>query len=124
MGSVTEQKTLRGVPVTVTADMIRQYADITNDYNPIHLDPVFAATTPMRGIIAHGTMSLALVWQLLRAEFGPTRCSTAAVSIRFTRPVRIGARLVASAEPQDDGGYLVRVNDQDGVTVIEGSAYL
>lgn len=124
MGSVTTDPVLRGTPVTVTAEMIRQYAEITNDFNPIHLDPDFAASTPMGGVIAHGTMSLALLWQMLRAGFGPERSSRAALSIRFTRPVRIGARLTASAEPLADGSYRVRVCDQDGMAVIEGSARL
>jgi 3-hydroxybutyryl-CoA dehydratase len=124
MGSVTTDSDLRGSPVTVTADMIRQYADITNDHNPIHLDPVFAASTPMGGVIAHGTMSLALIWQMLRAAFGPARSSRADLSIRFTRPVRVGARLTASATPMADGSYRVQVADQDGLTVIEGSVRL
>ena len=124
MGSVTTDPVLRGTPVTVTAEMIRQYADITNDHNPIHLDPVFAASTPMGGVIAHGTMSLALIWQMLRVGFGPERTARAQLSIRFTRPVRIGARLVASGEPLADGSYAVRVSDQDGLAVIEGSVRL
>jgi acyl dehydratase len=49
---------------------IRLYAEITDDFNPIHVDPEFAATTPMRGIIAHGMLSLNLIWQSLRATYG------------------------------------------------------
>lgn len=45
---------------------IMAYAAVTNDYNPIHVDKEFAGRSPMRGIIAHGTMSVALIWRSLR----------------------------------------------------------
>ncbi len=50
---------------------IRRYAELTGDFNPIHVDPEFAATTPFGGVIAHGTMSLNLIWQAAAASLGP-----------------------------------------------------
>lgn len=123
MGSVNDAS-LSAVTFDVTAEKIALYADITNDYNPIHVDPEFAAQTPMKGIIAHGTMSLALLWQMLRQNFGPERCGRAELDIRFTRPVRIGDRLSASGSAGSDGCYEVWVANQDDVRVIDGKARL
>ncbi|WP_223866027.1 MaoC family dehydratase [Salipiger aestuarii] len=115
-----------GSPVTldITSEVIGKYADITNDYNPIHTDPEFAATTPMKGVIAHGTMSLALIWQALRRDFGAARCARAALDVRFIKPVRINDRLTARHQPDDLGGLSVWVENQNGESVIKGSARL
>jgi len=128
MGSVNDQtkSTDGGKPVTldITSEVIGKYADITNDYNLIHTDPEFAGTTPMKGVIAHGTMSLALIWQALRRDFGAARCARAALDIRFIKPVRIDDRLTARHQPDHDGGLSVWVENQNGEPVIKGSARL
>lgn len=123
MGSVTES-TLEGVDFTVSEDPINQYAAITDDYNPIHLDADFARSAGMQGVIAHGTMSLALIWQMLRRNFGPERTGKADLSIRFTRPVHPGDRLSAGGTTDDDGSISVWVRNQDGTDVIAGTARL
>ncbi|WP_456388398.1 MaoC family dehydratase [Profundibacter sp.] len=124
MGSLTPENTVCGKSLTITADVIGQYATITNDFNPIHVDPVFAAKSPMGGIIAHGTMSLALIWQVLRAEFGAARCGAATVDIRFTKPVRIDDVLTAKVEHKENNTVFVWVETQTGVRVIDGTARL
>ncbi len=81
---------------------IDAYARITGDFNPIHLDPVFAATTPMHGIIAHGTMSLGLIWQMIARNLG-AHAGTARMTVRFVSPVRPGDRIVAGGSEEGDG---------------------
>jgi 3-hydroxybutyryl-CoA dehydratase len=39
---------------TVTAADIAAYAAFSGDFNPIHVDATYAATTPFGGVIAHG----------------------------------------------------------------------
>src|SRR5215813_5061836 len=89
---------------------IRRYADITQDFNPIHLDPEFAAKTPMGGIIAHGMLSLSLLWQSLHATFGDERLAGAALDIRFVKPVREDDWVTAGgARAANDPAYAVWV---------------
>lgn len=123
MGGVNES-TLQEVGLTVSEDEINQYAAITDDYNPIHLDADFAGRTPMGGVIAHGTMSLGLIWQMLRKNFGSERVGKAELSIRFTRPVRPGDHVRAGGVLAEDGSISVWVRNQDGTDVIVGSARL
>lgn len=42
------------------ADVI-QFADLTGDYNPLHVDEEYAKQTPFRQPIAHGLLGLSLV---------------------------------------------------------------
>lgn len=100
------------------------YAEITDDFNPIHVDDEFAARSPMGGIIAHGMLSLNLVWQSLRATFGDGGSEGIELSIRFTRPVRIDDVVTAGGTLADAGAgrYDVWVRNQAGETVIAGTA--
>lgn len=52
----------RGVTpsVTVTREMIRQFADLTGDHTPVHVDEDFARKSHFGGIVAHGLFGLAL----------------------------------------------------------------
>jgi acyl dehydratase len=83
---------------------IRRYADITQDYNPIHLNPEFAAKTPLGGVIAHGMLSLSLIWQSLYATFGLGRMMDTALDIRFVQPVREDDRVIAGGSRTDERG--------------------
>ncbi len=102
------------------------YAAITDDFNPIHVDDEFAATTPMGGIIAHGMLSLNLIWQSLDATLGQAGKEGAELSVRFTRPVRIDDVVTAGGVLSDavNRTYEVWIKNQRGETVIAGTARL
>ncbi len=110
----------------VDSAAIRAYAELTNDFNPIHLDPVFAASTPMGGVIAHGTMSICLLWQALFRTFGASAFEALELDIRFVKPVREGETLVAGGQPNaDDAGvYDVWVRGDDGSDRVAGTVRL
>jgi acyl dehydratase len=105
---------------------IHLYAGITDDFNPIHIDPEFAAKTPMRGIIAHGMLSLNLVWQSVRATYGSEAVEGATLEVRFVRPVRKDDVVSAGGRLVDDaaGVYAVTVINQNDEPVITGTVTL
>lgn len=107
----------------VDIESVRAYADLTDDYNPIHLDPAFAATTPMGGVIAHGTMSVCLLWQAIYRTFAPEMLSSAELDVRFVKPVRLGERLEAGGQrdAEDPRLYTVWVRADDGAERLAGT---
>lgn len=114
-------------PVSLAVDeaAIQRYARITGDYNPIHVDPEFAAATEMGGVIAHGTMSMNLIWQALEQALGREVLPSIELDVRFRRPVRPGDVIAASGEPDGNGtGWRVWARNQHGESVIEGEARL
>lgn len=117
---------LEGVSKIIDRPAIRRYAEITDDFNPIHLDPEFAATTPMRGIIAHGMLSLNLIWQSLRKTYGPGAADGARLEVRFVRPVRENDTVSARGRMREGaaGVYDVAIENQHGELVITGSLTL
>lgn len=110
------------VSKTIDRSAVRLYAEISNDFNPIHIDPEFAATTPMRCIIAHGMLSLNLVWQSLRATYGDA-VEGAKLDVRFVRPVYEDDVISAGGrqKPGSAGVYEVFVANQKGEPVITGT---
>jgi acyl dehydratase len=76
---------------TVTEADIVNYAGLSGDFNPIHIDHEFAKTTPFRRPVAHGL----LIWAISSGlgTFAPPMRTIAFVSIRdweFRGPVFIG----------------------------------
>lgn len=112
-------------PIALRVDQpaILGYAAVTDDYNPIHVDPDFAAATEMGGTIAHGTLSLNLIWQALEHTLGSDAVFNLDLVVRFRRPVRAGDQIEAGGHLADDGrSYIVWVRNQDNDEVISGTA--
>ncbi len=85
----------------VSQEMIDKFADATDDYQFIHVDPVRAAAeTPFGGTIAHGFLSLSLLSTMAYETIPPIREAGIGVNygfdrIRFASPVKSGARIRA-----------------------------
>ena len=116
------QTELTPVSLKITQQRINAYAEITGDPNPIHLDAAFAAKTEMRGIIAHGTLSMNLILRAVAETFGADACDGAEMDIRFVKPVRVDDTVTASGkhDPAETGRYNVQVTNQAGEPVIVG----
>jgi acyl dehydratase len=103
---------------TVTQAEVDAFADLTDDHNPIHVDPDHAASTPFGGTIVHGyfTVSLLapLIGELLDVEGASMSVNYGIEKLRFPAPVLVGARFRARAEiaevTQIPGGMQIRVS--------------
>ena len=120
--AITRQAGFQEVKFTVTMESIRAYADLTQDFNPIHLDEAFAAKTPMGQVIAHGTLSLCVLWKCIEKNFGKVDFSNLSLEIRFTSPVFVNDVITAGGQAQADneGSYEVWVRGQDGKDRLSG----
>lgn len=117
--------TLESISKVIDRESIQRYAKISDDFNPIHVDPEFAANTPLGGIIAHGMLSLNLIWLSVQASLDRQACEGASLTVRFTRPVRENDRVCAHGQLIDTNGkYTVTIENQDGDTVIKGTLRL
>jgi len=107
--------------------MIDRFADLTDDHQFIHVDPVRAAATPFRGTIAHGFLVLSMLVSLAAAADFRITGATMGVNygfdkVRMVSPVRAGKRIrgrfvLRSLTERAPGQWLVVL----GVTVeIEG----
>lgn len=77
---------------TVTDADIRAFAEVSGDFNPLHLDDAAAAERGYGGRIAHGVLGLAIATGLVN-ETGLTRGTLVALlglEWAFRRPLRPG----------------------------------
>lgn len=74
---------------TVTDQLIRDFADLSGDHNPIHLDEEFAKNTRFGRRIAHGMLSGAFISAVLGNEFKERKIIYLSQTIRFTAPTFI-----------------------------------
>jgi 3-hydroxybutyryl-CoA dehydratase len=115
---------------TVTQERIDQYAAASGDYNPIHVDPAFAAQSPFGGTVAHGMLLLAYLSTLLTRAFGHAWLRSGALKVKFRQPAPAGATVMAQGrvERLEEGHgvqYAVcalRLEDAAGEALIIGDA--
>ncbi len=109
-------------PCTIVQEDINAYAEVSADFNPIHVDPEFARTTPYGTTIAHGCIVGAVVTRHLVENMGFAR-RVKSVKLKFVAPVRAGDSLQCAAEPEGPAGdYKVSCFNQRNETVAVGSA--
>jgi acyl dehydratase len=115
--------------VTVTQEMVDRYADLTDDRQFLHVDPVAAARTPFDGTIAHGFLLIGLLARLgqdLDLGLPPVAMSVnyGFDKVRLVAPVRTGKRIrgrftLRQAVERGPGQWLVTIGttvDIDGGT--------
>jgi len=81
----------------VTDELIREFADLSGDYNPIHLDEEYAKKTRFGQRIAHGMLSGAFISAVLGYEFGERKLVYLSQTMRFTAPAFIGDTITTTA---------------------------
>lgn len=112
----------------VTDELIRQFAAVSGDHNPIHLDEGFAAKTRFGKRIAHGMLSGAFISAVLGNEFRDLKIVYLSQTMKFTAPVFIGDRVTATAsikEIRADKPIITcetTCTNQNGETLLSGEA--
>lgn len=103
---------------TLTQEQVDAFADLTEDHNPIHVDPEHAAGTPFGGTIVHGYFTVSLLApllnELLQVEGASMSVNYGIEKLRFPAPVPMGARFRARAELAEvteiPGGVQIRLS--------------
>lgn len=82
---------------TITDADIKQFAGLSGDHNPVHLDEVYAAESRYKRRIAHGLISGSFFSALFGTKLPGPGCVYVGQSFSFKRPVYIGDTVTASA---------------------------
>jgi acyl dehydratase len=83
--------------LTLTADHVRAYAEITGDRNPLHFDADYAARTPFGRLVVHGGLTSGLLNALVAEDMPGPGTVFMSMDLKFTRPVFIGDTITATA---------------------------
>jgi len=113
---------------TLRPEDILQFAAVSGDWNPAHLDAEYAKDTPFHGVIAHGLWGGALISAVLGTHLPGPGTVYLDQSLHFSRPVRLGDTVTASVTCREKNDETRRatfdclVVNQRGETVIRGVA--
>jgi len=113
----------------VTEADIAAFAEVSGDFNPVHMDAAFAAATRFQGRIAHGMLSATYISAVLGETLPGHGAIYVSQALSFRRPVRIGdevtARVTVTALDADKSRVsLATICLVGGKAVIEGQAVL
>jgi acyl dehydratase len=112
----------------ITDAVVRAFAELSGDYNPIHLDEEFASKTRFGRRIAHGMISGALISAVLGYEFKERKIVYLSQTLKFTAPVFLDDTVTATATVaniREDKPVVTLetvCTNQSGETVVRGEA--
>ena len=114
----------------VTDELIRKFADVSGDRNPIHLDEEFAKNTRFGKRIGHGMLTASFISAVLGYELSVRKVVYLGQTLKFTHPTFIGDIVTAK-------GTVIKIRkdkpiitieticvNQEGVVLLEGEATL
>jgi acyl dehydratase len=83
---------------TISDEMIRSFAALTGDTNPVHLDDAYAASTRFGRRIAHGMIAAGLISAALANDLPGPGTVYLSQTLQFKAPVYPGDTITATVE--------------------------
>jgi 3-hydroxybutyryl-CoA dehydratase len=114
----------------ITDKEIRIFADLVNDYNPIHLDDEYAAATRFGKRIAHGMLTAGLISGVLGYQLSERKVLYLSQTLKFTAPVFVDDTITATAIVKNirDDKPIVKMDtictNQNGEIVLKGESMI
>lgn len=121
------QKAARSL--TLTAEHVETFAELTGDYNPLHFDEAFAAKTKFGRLVVQGGLATGLLNALVAMDMPGPGTVFLSQNWKFPAPVFIGDTITAEAEvvsvheTKPVTQLKIKVTRQTGETVLEGEAW-
>lgn len=78
----------------VSGEDVRGFVEISGDKNPLHIDPVYAETTPFKRPIVHGMLLGSFCSTLVGMHLPGKRCVYLSQTLAFKKPVYVGDVIV------------------------------
>lgn len=110
------------IPVTVSQiisqEMLDRWAAVSVDYNPLHVDPDFAKDSQFGSTIAHATLTITYILEMLTRWLGNGWLRGGKLGgIKFIAPVLPGDTITA-------GGKVISKKVQNGKAILECEVWL
>jgi acyl dehydratase len=115
--------------LTLTAEHVATFAELTGDYNPLHFDEDFASKTKFGRLVVQGGLTTGLLHALVAMDLPGPGTVFLSQEWKFTAPVFIGDTITAQAEVTSVHAtkpvcqLSIRVLRQEDEVVLEGEAW-
>ena len=113
--------------LTVDDALVRAFAEVSGDRNPVHLDDSLAAQSRFGRRIAHGAILMALISRVFGMEMPGLGTVFLSQTMAFRRPVFIGDTVtlettISEILPKEVARLTTVITKQTGEVVLEGEA--
>ena len=118
----------KSIKAPITEKMVQQFAEMSGDFNPIHMDEEYAKSTRFGRRIAHGMIAGALISRTLAMELGAGIYM--GQTLKFMQPIFIGdvvdVIITVSAIRASSGIASIEtvVKNQNGEVCVKGDAMI
>ncbi len=115
---------------TITEAHIVNYAGVTGDMNPLHVDAEYAAHSMFKERIAHGMLVAGLISAVLGTQLPGPNSIYLGQDLKFVAPVMIGdtVKVVVTVTDKRDEKRIIKLRttacNQRGEMVIDGNAVM
>ena len=115
--------------LTLSAEHVKSFAEISGDYKPLHFNEAFVSKTKFGRLIARGGLTTGLLHALVAMDMRGLGTVFLSQNWKFTAPVFIGDTITAEAEivsvheTKPVTQLKVEIRREDGKTVLEGEAW-
>jgi acyl dehydratase len=111
--------------MTVTGDIVKRYAELTGDFNPLHFDEDFTSRTRFERLITQGGIAVGLVHALVAMDMPGAGTVFTEQRWTFPAPVYIGDTVTGTitewGSERNRGSMDLVILNQDGVEVLTES---
>lgn len=114
----------------VTEDMVKTFAGLSGDHNPVHLDEDYARTSFFKKRVVHGALLASFISAVLGSRLPGPGAIYLSQTLEFKRPVYLGETVTAkvkAAEKLDRPKkikFQTTVFNQEQQPVLEGWAWV
>jgi acyl dehydratase len=121
------QKATRSL--TLTANHVKMFAELSGDYNPLHFDKEFVSKTKFKKLVVQGGLTTGLLHALVAMDMPGPGTVFLSQNWKFTAPVFIDDTITAEAtvlsvhETKPVTQLQIKITREDGEIVLEGEAW-
>lgn len=112
----------------ITDEDITEFAEVSGDYNPVHMDEDFAKNTIFKGKIAHGLLAASFISTVLANKLPGPGTIYLKQDLVFKNPVRVGDTITTTLEVINKEDQTRRITlkttclNQKNMVVVDGQA--
>jgi len=112
----------------ITESRLDSFASLSGDYNPLHMDDIYAKTTKFKKRICHGMLLTSFFSKLVGMHLPGKNALYFSQTLNFQNPCFVGDIITVRGQVVDksDATKIITLNtsiyNQDGICLVDGTA--
>ena len=87
---------IKSIKKLISEEMVQDYAEVSGDFNPIHLDENYAKKTDFKNKIVHGMLLISNITEIMFKNFGNSWNKSGTLKIKFRNPLTVNSSLITN----------------------------